>query len=124
MYLSMNSRIVSHSAVNVDSDSKGVRCCRNTWNNNRCIHERIRQGIQKADAFPGGTVYFGSCFAVSSITFSWSHPLGCPCTGVPRYQCSRVWVTSVTTGLRKWSIPDKENIINCDKNTRYKTPGS
>jgi len=27
----MNSRIVSQSAVNVDSDSKGVRCCRNTW---------------------------------------------------------------------------------------------
>lgn len=43
MYLSINSSIVSHSAVNVDSDSNGVRCCRNTleetiMNNNHLHH--------------------------------------------------------------------------------------
>jgi hypothetical protein len=30
MYLSMKSRIVSHRAAKVDSDSSGDRCCRKT----------------------------------------------------------------------------------------------
>lgn len=40
MYLSIKSRIVSHRAAKVVSESSGDRCCRNTWEKTQLLSTR------------------------------------------------------------------------------------
>ena len=60
----MKSRMVSHNAVKVDSDSSGVRCCRNTSN----ITSRVEVNCGESTIRNVVTVVL--CKAVSKLAFA------------------------------------------------------